>query len=188
MIFNSPSAPYPANLGLYEKQKEARDLAIADLRKQQFSILKIGQRGGKMFIASEIARCLEMSRVYIFDVHNETCAKDFPIANYFCGNEIPQSFFEKNIDVNRAMVIFNEPFWMDNSYVVFKKIRDAFPELLILVIGSNGPTFIDGWESLGGHSYATWEINPHCKEDELRKDLIKSPADEYTFDRDFGRF
>jgi hypothetical protein len=188
MKFNLVTKPYPLDIALWPKQQEARDKALIDMRDQNFSILKIGMRGGKSWIAAEVARLMEKKLVYIFDTDDYGLSKDFPISSYFCASTIPPHIEQNKIDTRTSMVVINNAFWLKDSASIFNRIRGLVPELPILVIGSNGPEFLDRWYKKGGHGYATWEINPHVTEHYLRDQMIHNPADAVAFDRDFAKF
>lgn len=183
-MFYNEGNPDQLDVPLWPKQKEARDLAITDIRKQGFAILKIGQRGGKTHIASEVARCMEKKLVYVFDFHNEPVARDFAIPNYFCGSTIPDNLLNGEFVADRNMILIHEAFWLTNSFALFQMLREKVPQIPILVIGSNGPEFQKGWNKIGGHGYASWEINPNLKEKEIKV----RENDVANFQRDFGKF
>lgn len=183
MVYNEGNSNQ-SNVSLWPKQREARDHAIADIRSQGFAILKIGQRGGKTHIASEVARLMEKKLVYIFDFHNQQVAQDFPIPNYFCGSTIPDNLLNGEFVADRNMILIHEAFWLSNSFALFQMLREKVPQIPILVIGSNGPEFQKGWNKLGGHGYASWEINPNLN----HRQMLEQEQDRTRFYRDFGKF
>lgn len=173
---------YPTDISLWPLQEQLRDAALTELALQNWSLLKIGQRGSKNVLAGEIARRGLFNRAFVFDSSPETMCKNFPIPTYWCSKTFPRSLVEGN--ESKPIIIINEAFWMHDSYDIFNEAREYAPTL---VVGSNGPQFVGDqrWQALKGHSYATWEINPNFPD---RNSLMQVMTSLDHFERDFGAF
>ena len=189
---NTRQKEYPPTMdlmggALWPKQSELYRATLNDLKTQNWSVWKIGMRGGKDVTLARVVAALDVEKVFMFDLHPAMCGT-LPIRTYFCENRIPKSIIEGNTE--NQIAVIGQPFWMKDSFDLFNELRNYIP---VIALGSNGPEFVNDkrWQSLQAHSYASWEINPNLNEHEMRRnDQIHSGADysEERFQRDYGKF
>lgn len=192
---NTQQKEYPAsNEGvrlmrypLWPKQSEIYNATLRELRDQNWSLWKIGMRGGKDMLVARVAAALDVDKVFVFDTHPTLCDA-LPIRSYFCESRIPKSIIEGRTE--NQVAIINNAFWLKDSFDLFNELRNC---IRVIAMGSNGPEFVNDkrWQALQGHSFATWEINPNCTEREMRENDQNNSRENYSeqrFQRDFGKF
>lgn len=174
---------------LWPRQHELATMLAQDLRTQQYAVAKVGMRTGKLLIALTAAQMTNCDEVYLFDAPitfpaARQYSEKFDFDLYCHGKKIPKRLIE-NRQGSKCVAIMGEPFWKEDSFDLFTELRQYCP---VIVIGSRGPEFDDDvrWRQLGGHSYASWEINPGLTQAQLIKSTDAHEREKEI--RDYGSF
>ncbi len=173
---------------LHPPQQSAFCLLKADLEQKNYAILKAGMRSGKNLIAAAIVEQVPHVHLVVLSQYKDMAHHVLPRDLMFSRNQLPALFSlpkrEHLTNPDETLVIVDNVFWTPGS----RKVFDLMLELgyKVFAFGSNGPEYVKGnWAALGGHGYATWELNLDLSRDQA---VAIAGRDSAKFERDFGKF